>query len=154
MKSLAINPTKNKTVNWEKIPDREVIYSADDMINAWENGKAYYNNYVRDVFAKNVSQIKKRGETFFEELNHEKNRSRALFLKIDSINSFGIIFLLDKDIYSDDDRAKAIYEKSWKIEKEFDKKKIILCISFMPYSENINMEHLVADGYTSFYGKL
>jgi hypothetical protein len=30
----------------------------------------------------------------------------------------------------------------------------MLHVSFMPYSENINMERLTSDGYTSFYGKL
>jgi hypothetical protein len=142
------------STNWKNIPDKRSIYTADDIIEAWENGKAYYNDYMRNMFMENVSKIKSKSENLFNDINRDKNRSRTLLLKINSINSFSIIYMLDREIYSSDDKVKNIYQKSWDMEKEFDKEKIMLDISFMPYSENININRLNADGYTSFYGKL
>ena len=140
--------------NWKNIPDKGIVYTADDIIEAWEKGKAYYSDYMRNMFMENVSKIKSKSEDFFNDMNKSKSRSHALFLKINSINSFSIIYVLDRDIYSSDDKVKNIYQKSWDIEKEFDNEKIMLDISFMPYSKNINIDRLNADGYTSFYGKL
>jgi hypothetical protein len=130
-------------------------FTVDQVIDAYtigvNRGVSDLNTYIKKQLKENFDEIKKAVEGFLNEISPV---CKSAFLKIEGLNSFKIIYSLQKDVYNDDKRAKPIYERSWEISQEFDKQGIVLGISFIPHTSNINLYRLSADGYHLSYGDL
>lgn len=140
-----------KTKEWIPTDD---AFTANQMIDAYFSG---FNKGISDLakqLKKNCEDVQDVGAAFLKHINSKEPICRAAFFRIENIDSFKIIYALQKDVYRDEEQSRPIYEKSWEISSELNKKEIHLNITFMPYTENINLSRLSSDGYHLSYGEL
>ncbi|MDR0863553.1 MAG: hypothetical protein LBO74_01300 [Candidatus Symbiothrix sp.] len=132
-------------------------FSVDQVLDAYEDGLCKglaITKELKEKIKKNVELVSKSGEAFFKEINKEDEKCVSIFLKQNWYDSYNLICVLEKNLYSDDLISRQIYEKSWGYEDKLRNKDISLSISFIPNNEHLNFNRLKADGYFCFYGKL
>lgn len=134
-----------------------MTFSVDQVLDAYEDGLCKglaITKEIRDKIKQNIELVRKSSESFFKEVNKENDKCHSILLKTDWHDSYSLICILDKNIYSDDSLSKPIYQKSWQYEAQLREKDISLSISFIPQSEDLNLDRLKIDGYYCYYGKL
>jgi hypothetical protein len=152
-----VESTQSKVLKKSCNPTEE-SFTVNQVIDAYltglNRGLSDLDSYFKKQLEANCNEVQIAGSEFLTDINSVTPVCKSAFLKIESINSFKIICVLQKDIYRDDEQSFPIYERSWDVSSKFDKKDIRLGISFMPYTDNINIHCLTADGYHLSYGEV
>lgn len=165
-----ISPIKKNfsgSYNSNESIDPSDMVSANEMANraiesyhtGYEKG---YNEGHCDGEAKLLSKIKEKLQTdfqyigeisneFIKDINTEKSVFKSAFVRFTPPCNFHLLYAMDKTIYFDDDISRPIYKKSWELSKTSTNVGRNLKILFIPYSESININSIIADGYFHMY---
>lgn len=130
----------------------------DEIIDAYclgvRRGVNDFSDYIKKQIIKNASLVTEKGKKLFDEIN-KVGECKCAFARIEEINAFKIIYALDADFYHNQSLVSPIYQKSWDMSEDMiAENDIIVSVTFMPFSENINVGRLNSDGYRIVYGEL
>ena len=145
--------------DWENAANKakkEAHSEPDDIIQAWEAGIDRGINETERVLVKhfqaNLHEISEITEKFYSELKSEIDLTPVnAFLRVNSISSFDILFVVDLEKYITGNR-KTAYQRARDLRSEFCKgSDIKIDISFMADSSNFNPKMVNAEGFTFKY---
>jgi hypothetical protein len=157
--------------DWHLKPPVEIkekrFFSADEVINAYFLGvdkgyskaKIEYNNnnerfkILFKTFEDNLSIAKKTCEQFFCEICKYGFKSLGVWLRSYSLTSFDAIFVIDKNDFVNDEFL-SIYTLSQEVRKKVNNNSFNISLTFMPNSNHLNEDKLLADGYVLNYGRI
>jgi len=127
----------------------------DDLISAWEIGVNKGLNLKDEIifkyFVDKMNKSTKAATILFETLNDKiKVVCKEVFVRINEINDFDVLFLIDLDSYLSDKLHKS-YNEALTIKKEFKKDDLKFNFIFKPLTDNTNVESILADGYVLKY---
>lgn len=145
--------SSNLTVVWKQ---KEGTSSHDPIIDAYlkgvKAGKTEYTKVLTSQFSSNLTESGNATEKLLSELEKHKMTVQAVYLKADGITSFEVLCIVnEKDFISDGFRS--IYTIARHIKNEYVKDNYYIAFSFMPQSNNIKENYLIADGYSWKYAK-
>jgi selenocysteine lyase/cysteine desulfurase len=150
--STTLSQTKNSsTRRWGLTASPEKAFTADDMLDAYEQGKLaginHYSEQLKENLLRNLNKALPEVERFYNSL--PADTKQFMMLQIASINYFQVIVAISKEVFFDDEKCRPIYESSFEVSKRYDN----INISFIPYQdkESINLESLIADNYLFVY---
>ena len=153
--------TKTKSaVAWEVKPriteDHKKSFSADEVIDAYFKGKKDQkdedNKILMEKFGKNLEKAQEVIEKFFLELVSKGIQCKFLRLRASKITEFDSIIVVEESDFASD-KFEDIYNESINLASDVNSDTFRINFSFMPYSEHIKTEKLIADGYLMTYGK-
>ncbi len=143
--------------NWRI--SREGNFSADELINAFlqgkEEGKNELKRAIKKLFETNLNTAQSIGAGFVDSINENSPVVPKAFLKTEGLNSYKLMVVLKNEFYYKTADVKPIYKKAFQVEKENRSRDFSIEISFLPESKEINEHRLFTDGYIFDYnGKL
>ena len=150
----------NSQIHWELKPSVErkekKIFSADELIDAYFKGKKDLIDDTTKVlfekFSKNLALAKKVSEELFESLKKENYNCKYVLLKALNVTNFENLFIIKKSDFISD-RFREVYRQSREKKAKINNQTFNLSFSFMPYSEKINENRLLTDGYILKYAE-
>jgi hypothetical protein len=160
-----------KKQDWHLKPPVEIkekrFYSADEVINAYFLGvdkgyskaKIEYNNnnerfkILFKTFEDNLNIAKQTCEKFLGEICKNGFKSLGVWLRSYSLTSFDAIFVIDKKDFVNEEFL-AIYTLSQEIREKVNNNSFNISLTFMPNSNHLNEDKLLADGYVLNYGRI
>lgn len=127
----------------------------DNLINAWEIGVNRGLNLKDDIinkyFVDKMNKSTKAATKLFEILNEKiQVNCKDVFIRINDINDFDILYLFDINSYLSDKLHKS-YNEALTLKKELRKEDVKFNFIFKPLTENTNVENIFADGYVLKY---
>jgi len=134
----------------------ELSLTVEDLFQAYDNGcidgyKKHETRKAKELKNKLTASMKKVLPYFNSFLLHLKENDVPLmyiFIKCLGTDYFDFLIAVDKKTFYNDSICRPFYEKSFKLIKEsgnsFD-------VSFMPATENINLNGLKLDKYVMIY---
>jgi len=128
------------------------IISVEDVIDAYEQGvKDGVDNLISKMNTKVINNLEKVlpiVSDFLNTINKEDNHfCKLVVLKMLNPERFDFIAALDDNVFANDSLCRPIYEKSFEVENC----NSMIGLSFMPFTDNINKEALMSDGYIICY---
>lgn len=88
---------------------------------------------------------------FTEEINKNSSILNSAFIRFTFPNRYQLLYAMNEDAYFDDAISEPVYEKSWKVSDESEEKGKHLEILFIPKTESLNTNSIIADGYINMY---
>lgn len=155
MKTAVSNVVSHDSeTKWSSTQSPEKFFSADQMIDAYENGCndgfSQYIKKMRKQITSNISIATSRAEEFLQSINIDDSICSSIYLRVIDINQFDLLFAIKEDVFFDSTKSRPFYQKSI----EFELNNPFISISFLPDLENINTNRLTADNYLFYYGKV
>lgn len=150
----AIKKESNLPITWK--PSSE-SYSCNEVIEAYEAGKKEGQSIEQrlkfEKLEENLAKSTSLAEGFFELLIEKKCKPTEATMRINSITSFDVAFIVsDKAFFSDEFRA--LYREAHKIREANRSQTYNIYFTFIPKTKFMNEDMLVHDGFTySYYGK-
>jgi len=142
--------------SWIGTGEKNISGSTNDIINAYLEGrKDGKEDAFKEIFNKliaNMESAQRISEGFFHTINQEKKQCFKAYLKIENIECFKIIYLIDS-IFFYSSEIDSIYKKAMEIRKSHNKEGFNISFSFLPYNQSLNESMLSADGYVLNYGE-
>lgn len=159
-----MNPIENPTTllkDWEveplgKTAEKEKIFSADDVINAYLQGKkaqADQEKMLRlEKFVGNLKSSIDNSLQIFEFIKKNGFKCHQIFLKIQNIYEFTALFLIAEKDYCDRNFDK-IYGKTIDIKKKANQSSTFdFTVILTPKTATFNNKALLIDGFNITYG--
>lgn len=142
--------------SWIGTGEKNISGSTNDIINAYLEGrKDGKEEAFKEIFNKLIANMESAqgiSEGFFHTINQDKKICFKAYLKIESIESFKIIYLIESSFFYSDE-IDNLYRKAIEIRKTYNKEGFSLSFSFLPYNQSLNESRLSADGYVLNYGE-
>jgi len=138
----------------EKLPGKII----EHVLKAWDSGKTkgaqevkkdidHTKKVLLQEFSKNLNLAFK-ASIDLSEIIELKYGSKVIAnrLKVNNINSFKSAIIIDKDFYLSEEYDKMLIE-CYAMEEDHSKEDLILEFTFMPGSEDLNVDMLISDGF-------
>ncbi|MBU0488410.1 MAG: hypothetical protein KKD31_10730 [Bacteroidetes bacterium] len=155
MARVAVSGNKNQ--DWILDKPKHGGYSENDLIDAYLAGKREQRDSEKKIlierFVSNLNKAKTRGIDFFRFLVAEKQNPKIAYLKIEDISKFQIVFIIPQDVFVSEG-FPVVYSKAREIKQEVNDDTFHISFSFMPFTESINEERLISDGFILRHGQL
>ncbi len=146
--SSQINPSKWKSSQPAK--DRDLMFTADEVMNAWHDGKNHDSKIMRALFDANLKNAFSITEELVSELENSIIKVIETHLKPHSATQFKVLMLVDKEVFYSIKMAE-VYSIKNKIEDSSQNELFSICYSFYPYSKDITHDKIQSDGYYFHY---
>jgi len=154
MSTATFTPTQAESPsNWQK----QYGYSDNDLVEAYlmgkEQGKTEQQRINKNLFDANLLKAQEVAERLFKEIGAYKISMKSAHLKAESLTSFSILFVSDKDDFVKDEfRNALILARSFK--KLTDDDTFAISFTFTPDSDTLNEDCLASDGFfIKYYGQ-
>ncbi len=146
--------------DWELQPTSEkgekVSFSADVVINAYLQGKRDQHDDTERVLEEklneNLGKAMEISSKFFNTLKSKEIKCRLVLLKPKKITEFESIFIVDKRDYISP-QFEDVYRLAISEKTKINSDTFHFSYIFIPYSESLNREQLLSDGYVLEYVK-
>lgn len=146
--------THNSIVSddWDKKLSEDQRSNAliDVYVKGKQDGKVEIKKKIIAKLNKNIALAKKAAETIFKQLISKKIKCDIVYLKIEQIDAYKLLFVVDKGSYLSESFDSA-YSLSRKQKTIAEKENIDIYIMFMPKTDTFNHDMIVSDGYYSSY---
>jgi hypothetical protein len=149
--SWAYYPSSSNKINRNESEHSKFIVKAfmQGMQKGRELEKAAIKKKIEGIFIKNKTKAETLGEDFFLLFKKVGMKCNTVFLGIEGISDFKLLFLVDPESYLSGNFT-SIYEASRKKRKEVNSDDFNISIMFMPEVKTTNKHKIISDGY-SFY---
>jgi hypothetical protein len=137
--------TTHSAVSQEHAHKGKEWFSDDELIEAYNLGKDYYKHSVMQAFAKNLEKAQELCEEMYETLSSVSIEVKSVHLKDGDFTNFSAIFVIPAGIFLDFDQFSEV--NSIVRQKVTQAEGISLSYLLMPFSEAIDKEAMIADGY-------
>lgn len=155
--------TKTSTIGMNKLPEDWEIqttteqreresYSADDVINAYIQGKKVQNALNGRILNENLKKAMKLSSSFSEVLKEKNIKCKLTLLKPKQITEFESIFVIDEEDYISP-QFDEIYRLTISEKAKVNNDTFHFSYIFIPDTENLNREKLSSNGYVFEYIK-
>ena len=139
----------------QKVAEKEKESEPDDIIHAYKEGVAKglstEKQVLADFFKYNLEKAFGLGELLWSELNGTLNLpTSSMYMKVNNIKSFDLLFVVDSSAYLTDSRKHA-FSRAREIKKENNNTKFGLDFIFLSGSEEVNEEVISSEGFTFSY---
>lgn len=144
-----------KATKWSSSPD---TYTADELIDAWEKGRQ--NGFVRgqgamrrameSLLQTNLAKAFQLSEEIFSEINDAGADCRSIFLRIDDVDQFSVLFFIAEDDIGSDS-INEVYAIASDLEQRTNTAEFAYELMLVPFGENTNFAKIEADGYRFSY---
>jgi len=147
---------------WDNKDPNEKLFSFNELTDIYliakEHGKKeikkkLIKESIRDMnkvlvkkFESDIINAQKKGVEFYNFIIDNEIKIKQLHLKIESPDSFKLLYVLAKKSFFSD-KFNKISDESHRITDEIPN----LDISFMPYDKSLNTDKLLSDGYAFSY---
>jgi len=152
---------KTDAPNWVVNPlevSTGFIFSADEVINAYFQGKKDQKSENRNILMEklevNLVKAKKASEELYHLIDSKGFKCVEVLLKVKNIATFNSLFIINEEDFVKDE-FQEIYIESIRKKKELnDSTTFEFSTIFMPTSGDLIMNSLLADGYILNYGRI
>lgn len=142
--------------SWIGTGEKNISGTTNDIINAYlegrRDGKEEAFKEILNKLISNMESAQGISEGFFHVINQDIKRCFKAYLKIESIESFKVIYLVDTTFFYSEE-IDLLYKKAMEIRKAKNKESFNISFSFMPYNQSLNESRLSADGFVLTYGE-
>lgn len=149
--TVATKSFKNPVASNSGLTEHGKFLSLNEIIDIYEKGcKDGYTNVLKDMkkqLEKNLTSAQQIAEKFLAEINNENPICNTIFLRVNDLSKFDLLYAINPDIFYNPKLSSKFYEMGIELEDEND----MVSISFLPSSENLNTHMLIADRYLFFY---
>ncbi|TAL69338.1 MAG: hypothetical protein EPN82_07285 [Bacteroidetes bacterium] len=141
--------------SWKK--QEPYTCTSDEVIDAYLRGKIegidYQNKILFLRFSDNMHKITSITSDLLKKLKEIKLETEDVYLKIVDINEFELLLLTNLKYYENSDLLIKAYKLNGNIKKEYNNDTFHLSISYVPLTENIDIEHIKCDGFGLKYAE-
>jgi len=131
------------------------VPSTDQIIDAFEHGvKVGFENkdkYAKKIFMNNINLAFKLSETFYEWVKAQSINNTSAFLKVENIDTFETLIIIDSNKYFDKEIRASIYQKAKELRKENNSNTFNIEFTLQPENEELNVKSLQNHGYFLSY---
>ena len=131
------------------------IPSTDQIIDAFEHGdKVGLENkdkYAKKIFMNNINLAFKLSETFYGWAKSNGIETANAYLKVENIDTFETLVVIDSDKYFDKDTRGQLYLKAKEIRKDNNTSTFNIEFTLQPENEALNSKSLQNHGYFLSY---
>ena len=146
--SSQINPAKWKSSQPAK--ERDLMFTADEVMNAWHDGKNHEAKVMKAIFETNLKNAFSITEELVSKLDTTIINVIETHLKPQSATQFKVLILVDSNVFYSSKMAEAYSIKN-NIEDNSQNELFSIHYSFYPFSENIIRDKIQSDGYYYHY---
>ena len=107
---------------------------------------------LEEINDKNLIKAQKASVELFKELNKDSINCTTIHLRSIDLFTFDAILVIPENDFLSSKIFDKAHSSSTKIEKNYEKKEFHISFHFMPFSKNINVSALSADGFDYTYG--
>ena len=144
-------PTRS---NWSPTPS----FSPDDLIGAWEQGqqegfergrqaeRTATERARHQMLEGNLRKAQEAAERMYASLHSLDLPCHKVFLRIEDLDRFGALFLMDSANLASDSFDRG-YEVGSDVEQEVNSPEFEFTFSFMPLTDATDFECIAADGF-------
>lgn len=139
---------------WERTEPQKHLYTSSDVIDAYlqgqKDGLKQEKQLVYNRLAENVKKAGKHTCRVLSKMKESGITPEDAFLRIESWNTLTVLILLSENDFLNP-RMLSIYQFVSQLEKEVDEEMYRFQISFCDREDEIDMDHIYADGYMYKY---
>jgi hypothetical protein len=144
------SPSTLDSLRPEQRAKREIEIHLQGIAKGKEEEKKERKQKLEKTLFDNVLKAKTIGETFFDFINEKGLACKTVYLMIEDIYNFRLLFLIDPSSYLSEGFS-VVYEKAITERKLVNTDKFYVSILFMPEVENLDRNKIVRDGYDFYY---
>lgn len=131
------------------------VPSTDQIIDAFEQGvKVGLENkdkYAKKIFMNNINLAFKLSETFFDWVKNLDINTVGVYLKVENIDTFETLVVIDSDKYFDKPIRSKLYNKAKELRKENNTSTFNIEFTLQPTNDDLNSKSLQNHGYFLSY---
>lgn len=146
----------NNTRNWEITESQQYLYSDDEIIEAYLQGRKYERDRKQEELQKSFQQNLKQAAVVTQQaidlLTKQGYHPCNAFLRPNHFADFNIILTVSEDDFLDDGFPE-IYNTIHQFEQEASKNGVNIFFDFVDESPSFSEEHLKSDGYVLKYAR-
>ena len=143
--------------HWKK--EKETVYTANDLINAWLKGKAEgaaeEKKILMQKFEDNIKFACEISSEIIHKIEGKGIKCKFALVGAEGISYFKSLLFIDPINFSSLSKLKSVYKEARRISQSKINNTFYITHSVLPLDKaNINQKRILADGFFMRYGQL